>query len=516
MAAQLGLRCRDVFDIDRMSRHCADSTHPPLLTGGEQLVLQRQGECVDLIHERGAFGGRFEDASLGSLASVKAPTPAKGGAMRTFTSSICVCFLTLSLVWSAFVWADVVTDWNANASKPASTGCIDALNESRMYAMMHIAIHDAVNAIDRRFQPYILDPPEKSGASVEAAVATAAHDVLIAVLDQLSLEPVSGCLSEAMKVVDDDYTAAIDDIEDGDPKTRGKDIGHAAAAVVLALRVADGSDTPFFDFGYPDGTKPGEYRSPTGSPLALAPGWGDITPFVLKDSAQFRPGPPYAVTSKKYTADFNEVKRRGVKEGSTRTDEETEIARFWLESSPLQWNRIARTVSAASGLNLWENARLFALLNMALADGYVGSWETKYHYNYWRPQTAIQLAAGDGNPDTIADPNWEPLDPTPPFPDYDSGHSVQGGVASEVLRRVFDTDQVSFTTCSLTLKEPENRCGGPHEVRRSYSSFSQAADENGLSRILVGYHFRKAVEDGITHGRKIGKHTVQHFLKPVN
>jgi hypothetical protein len=243
---------------------------------------------------------------------------------------------------------------------------------------------------------------------------------------------------------------------------------------------------------------------------------GDITPFVLKDSAQFRPGSPYAVTSKKYTADFNEVKRRGVKEGSTRTDEETEIARFWLESSPLRWNRIARTVSAASGLNLWENARLFALLNMALADGYVGSWETKYHYNYWRPQTAIQLAASDGNPDTIADPNWEPLDPTPPFPDYDSGHSVQGGVASEVLRRVFETDQVSFTTCSLTLNEPEKRCGGAHEVLRSYSSFSQAADENGLSRILVGYHFRKAVEEGITHGRKIGKHTVQHFLKPVN
>jgi hypothetical protein len=171
---------------------------------------------------------------------------------------------------------------------------------------------------------------------------------------------------------------------------------------------------------------------------------------VLEDSAQFRPGPPYVATSKQYTADFDEVKRRGVKEGSTRMPEETQIAHFWLESSPLQWNRIARTVSAASGLNRWENAQLFALLNMALADGDVGSWETKYHYNFWRPQTAIQFAATDGNPDTIADLDWEPLDPTPPFPDYDSAHSVEGGAAAEVLLRIFKTDQVSFETCSLT------------------------------------------------------------------
>jgi hypothetical protein len=243
---------------------------------------------------------------------------------------------------------------------------------------------------------------------------------------------------------------------------------------------------------------------------------GECHPLRAQGQCQFRPGPPYAVTSEEYTADFDEVKRRGVKEGSTRMPEETQIAYFWLESSPLQWNRIARTVSAASGLNPWENAWLFALLNMALADGDVGTGETKYHYNYWRPQTAIQFAATDGNPDTIADPDWEPLDPTPPLPDYDSGHSVKGGAAAEVLQRVFETDQVSFETCSLTLPITEERCEGTHEVRRSYSSFSQAADENGLSRILVGYHFRKAVEEGITHGRKIGKHTVQHLLKPVN
>jgi hypothetical protein len=438
--------------------------------------------------------------------------------MRTFTPGICICFLTVSLVWSALVWADAVTDWNANAGKPASVGCNIQPHESRMYAMMHIAIHDALNAIERRFQPYILDLPETPGASVEAAVATAARDVLVPVLGQLSLELLAACIPAAIDGVEADYAAALNDIADGTSKTQGIVIGRAAAAVVLALRIADGSDTPVLDFNYPDGTEPGEYRSPPGFPpnFAALTGWGNVTPFVLTDSAQFRPGPPYAVTSEEYTADFDEVKRRGVKEGSTRTPEETQIAYFWLESSPLQWNRIARTVSAASGLNQWENAQLFALLNMALADGDVGTGETKVHYNYWRPQTAIQLAASDGNPDTIADPDWEPLDPTPPLPDYDSAHSVEGGAAAEVLQRVFETDQISFSTCSLSLPLPEEQCDGANEVLRSYSSFSQAADENGVSRILVGFHFRKAVQEGIQHGRKIGKRAVEHFLKPVH
>jgi hypothetical protein len=165
---------------------------------------------------------------------------------------------------------------------------------------------------------------------------------------------------------------------------------------------------------------------------------------------------------------------------------------------------------------MWENARLFALLNMALADGYIGSWETKYHYNYWRPETAIRTAETDGNPDTIADPMWEPLEPTPGIPDYDSGHSVQGGAGAQVLKRFFETDEVSFSACSLTLPLPEEQCSGSQEVRRSFSSFTQAAQENGVSRILVGFHFRKAVEEGIKHGRKIGNRAVNLFLRPVH
>ena len=179
----------------------------------------------------------------------------------------------------------------------------------------------------------------------------------------------------------------------------------------------------------------------------------------------------------------------GVKLGSTRTTEQTQIAYFWAESLPLVWNRIARAVSASEGLDLWENTRLFGLLNMAMADGYIGTFEAKYHYNYWRPVTAIQLADTDGNPYTIADPAWEPLLPTPPVPDYDSGHSVEGGAAAYVLKGFFKDDDISFTACNLTLPVVEERCGGTSEVRRSFTSFTQAAEENGLSLIYNDFIF---------------------------
>ncbi len=151
---------------------------------------------------------------------------------------------------------------------------------------------------------------------------------------------------------------------------------------------------------------------------------------------------------------------------------------------------------------------------MALADGYVGSFDTKYHYDYWRPVTAIRAADGDGNPDTRVDPTWTPLVTTPPIPDYDSAHSVEGGAAAQVFQRFFGTDRIGFATCSLTLP-PGSRCGDASRVSRAYSSFSQAAAENGLSRILVGFHFRKAVVKGIRHGSKIGNRAVNRVLRPV-
>jgi PAP2 superfamily len=414
---------------------------------------------------------------------------------------------------------DAVTAWNANAGEAAIAAGLaptnNPLHESRLYAVMHLAIHDALNAIDRRSRPYAVDLPANPGASPEATVAAAARDVLVPLLTQLP-PPFVG--AAGVMSVEADYTDALAAIPDGPAKTQGVELGQAAAQALLALRAADGSDTPLFVSAYPQGTDPGEYRFTPGFAFVFAPGWADVTPFVLNDSSQFRPGPPFAVTSKKYTADFNEVKALGgddITTPSARTADETEIALFWVESSPLQWNRIARTVSGSEGLDMWENARLFGLLNMALADGYIGSFETKYHYNYWRPVTAIQTAETDGNPSTSADPTWTPLVPTPPIPDYDSAHSVEGGAAAGVLKRFFGTDDIGFTTCSLTLPAGST-CTDASPVLRSYTSFSQAEEENGLSRILVGFHFRDAVETGIKHGEKIGERAVNLYLRPAH
>jgi hypothetical protein len=337
----------------------------------------------------------------------------------------------------------------------------------------------------------------------------------VPVINQLPVPP--ACPPAGIARAEADYAAALALIPDGVAKTLGIQIGQAAAAAIVALRAADGSEAPLFDPNYPQGTEPGEFRFPPGTNVAFGTNWGKVTPFILQHASQFRPGPPFKVTSKKYAADFNEIKRLGgdgILTPSERTAEQTEIARFWLESSPLAWNRIARTVSADRGLALWENARLFGLLNLALADGYVGTADTKGYYNFWRPVTAVHLANADGNPDTVGDSAWTPLEPNYPNPDYDSGHSLEGGAAAEVFRQFFGTDNISFKACSFTLPAGQ-RCMDPSPVLRQYNSFSQAAEENALSRILVGLHFRDATEAGLKHGQKIANRTVNLFLRPV-
>ena len=294
-------------------------------------------------------------------------------------------------------------------------------------------------------------------------------------------------------------------------------MGQAAAAAILHLRAHDGAVGPFLNFACPQDTNPGDYQCTPGTPFIAFQVWNNVIPFVLKHSSQFRPGPPYAVDTKKYTADFNEVKSLGgddVTTPSARTADQTEIALFWWESSPLKWNRIARTVSADKGLYLWENARLFGLLNLALADGYIAMVDTKNHYNYWRPITAIRTGATDGNPDTAGDPTWTPLRPTPANQDYASGHSIEGGAAAEVLKQFFGTDRISFEDCGVTLVA--RTCSDPSPVLRSYTSFSQAAAENAYSRILIGFHFRKSVEEGTDYGRQIGKRAANLYLRPVD
>jgi hypothetical protein len=421
---------------------------------------------------------------------------------------------------------DAVLTWSENAGKAATAACIapvdNPLHESRMYAMMHIAIHDAVNAIDRRSRPYAFDVPLQPDASPDAAVAAAARGVLVALIGQLPPELSSQpCIDAGVASAEADYAAALAEIPEGEAKDQGIELGQEAADAILTLRATDGAVGPFVNPVCPQDTDPGEYQCTPGTPFVVFEVWENVTPFVLKDSSQFRPGPPYELDSEQYTADFNEVKSLGgdnMTTPSLRTDDQTEIALFWWESSPLKWNRIARTISPGQGLDLWDNARLFGLLNMALADGYIAMVDGKNHYNFWRPVTAIQNGDTDGNPDTAGDPAWTPLRGTPPDQDYPSGHSIEGGAGAEVLKQFFGTDEISFQDCSATLPMPgdDTTCDGSSPVFRSYSTFTQAADENAFSRILIGFHFRKAVEEGTAYGRKIGNRAVDRYLCPVH
>jgi hypothetical protein len=427
-------------------------------------------------------------------------------------------------VFAAPAGGDAVTVWNAHAGVAATNACIapldDPFHESRMYAMMHLAIHDALNAIDRRFQPYVLDKPAEPGASPDAAVAAAARDVLVPLLGQLPRELpfiTQSCIDASIASVEAAYTAALAALPDAPAKTQGIAVGQAAAAAILARRATDGAVGPFLNSNCPQESPPGKYQCTPGFRFIAFEVWGKVNPFVLQDSAQFRPGPPYALNDKNYTADFNEVKSLGgdgLATPSARTADQTEIAYFWWESSPLKWNRIARAVSVNTGSTPWQNARLFGLLNMALADGYVAMSATKNHYNYWRPVTAIRTGETDGNSDTVGDPAWTPLRPTPPNQDYASGHAIQGGAGAEVLKQVFGTDGISFQDCGVKLPAGST-CADQSPVLRPYTSFSQAAAENAYSRILIGFHFRKSIEVGTQYGRKIGERAATNYLRPA-
>jgi hypothetical protein len=441
----------------------------------------------------------------------------RAGRRRAALLTLAAISLTATLV-PAQASSAVTTDpnavqrWNAVAARAALAACLspgnDPLHESRMYALASLAAHDALNAVDRRYASYASHPSGGSGADTDAAVAAASRTALVAALADLPPE-FAECRAASLALVEDAYTAELTGVGDGPAKDLGVAVGTAAAAAVLATRVDDGSDTPIIvdASGYQQGTEPGEWRFTPDRPFAFAPGWGEVRPFALRGGQARHVDQPYPLRSRAYARDLETVKRLGgdgITTPSARTPDQTQAARFWIESSPLQWNRIARSVAVDRRLDSWESARLFSLLDMALADGYVASFGVKYANPFWRPVTAIREAATDGNRRTTADPTWTPLDTTPPIPDHDSAHAVQGGAAAAVLARTLGTDDLSFRTCSLTLPEGQ-RCDDGSPVLRSYASFSQAAQENADSRVWVGYHFPHASRTGLAHGYQIGR-----------
>ena len=270
--------------------------------------------------------------------------------------------------------------------------------------MVQLAVHDALNAIDRRYTPYAYSPSEDPTASAPAAVATAAHDVLV---EQVPAQTA---------VVNAAWSASLSLVAPGASKDNGIAIGHSSAAAMVALRANDGASVVI---AYTPGTLPGQWQptqnpappSPAGAELlpAVLPGWGNVTPFVLHDGAQFRPDGPPSLTSEVYTQDFDQVKAIGEQFSTVRTADQSTIARFWYEGSPNMWNRITRNVAASHSLDSWENARVLALVNVAMADGFIAGFNAKYYFSFWRPVTAIREADADGNDDTVSDAELEHL-----------------------------------------------------------------------------------------------------------
>lgn len=410
-----------------------------------------------------------------------------------------------------------VLDWNEAATRAASAACLapndNPLNESRMYAMAQLAVHDALNAIDRRADSYGPALTARRSASPRAAVAAAAHDTLVSAIAEIQAPVPQSCRDAGVASVDRFYAAQLHQLRDGRSKRRGLAVGHRAADQIIALRRGDGADTPLVVASFPQGTTPGVWRFTPDVPFAFAPGWGRVKPFGLRDADQFSGAGPLRLTSGRYARDLNEIKALGgdgVTTPTRRSAEQTEIALFWLESSPTMWNRIGRQLAASHRLDGWQQARLLGQLNVALADGYIASFAKKYEELFWRPVTAIRQAGSDSNPRTEPDPTWTPLRTTPPIPDHDSAHAVEGGAAAGVLRSFFGTDRLRFAVCSDSL--PDGACGSDDPTLRRFRSVTRAAGENAVSRVYVGFHFRYATEVGTRHGLAIGTWAATHTL----
>jgi len=370
------------------------------------------------------------------------------------------------------------------------------IHPTRSFAMMHAAIYDAVNAIDRTHKPYFI---RLSGvprsASQDAAAAAAAHDVLVALYPNFQ------------STLDSQLQTSLAPIPEGADKSAGVQAGETVAAQILALRKHDGSDAQPIPYVF--GTAPGDYQStpPNFPKQPQFTHWSHVAPFALERGNQFRPGPPPALTSDTYSDAFNEVKALGIANGTASTPDQALTGRFWNGAIQNYWNEISQTAALAHNLTTAESARLFALLNLALADDVIAFYDAKYVYNFWRPVTAIRSAATDDNPDTAADPNWLPeVGNTTPDPSYPGAHAVISASGAAVLISFLGRDHFDFVVTSEVLPG----------VQRSFNRISDAEEEATLSRIFAGVHFRPDLTVGNRLGAEIADFVVDNFLTPAS
>ena len=354
-------------------------------------------------------------------------------------------------------------------------------------AIFQLAMHDAVNGITGEYETYLSPPAAPENASPLAAAISAAHHAL------KSLFPGNDSL------LDTQYfnSLAAQGLSPADP---GIDFGRSAAAAILAARANDHSAQAKFNYDALGAGTPGVWVRPANT-AALLPGWGNVTPFVLRSGSQFRPEAPPALDSEEYAKDYNEIKQIGVKSGSTRSAEQSDIARFWRASPTAIWNPVLTQVVQTRNLDLSEKVRLFALFYLAAADASIACWEAKYAYNFWRPETAIRNGEFDGNDSTAGDPAWLPFITTPPHPEYPSAHSTNSSAMAKILTSTFDDNP--GVTIVVTISG----------ITRTWNTFSEAVQEVIDARVYSGIHFRNSDVVGARMGRQVAQFVSKHALR---
>ena len=381
--------------------------------------------------------------------------------------------------------ADAITDWDAKATVVASPAALG----QRELAIVDIAMFDAVNSIDRRYRPYLVQLPAAATVSREAAAASAAATALAALHPQNA----------------GDFKAALSDYLSGLSASSevilgGAELGAAVANKLVGSRANDGATDPDL---YRPRTSPGVYV-PTAPVVAAT--WPTLRPFALQAPAQFRPGPPVALSSAEWAADYNEVKDYGARASLKRTPEQTETAKFWLMTGPQAYHPIARQIISARGLSLIDSARFMAIYALALTDAYIAVFDAKYHYEFWRPVTAIRNGDLDGNPETEIDPTWQPLDATPMHPEYPCAHCILSGTAAAVIESLSRGKDLP----ELTLTSPT----APGVTHR-WSSLDSFTTEVANARVWAGFHYRSSTRVGADMGRQVGRYITEHVMQPV-
>jgi hypothetical protein len=405
-----------------------------------------------------------------------------------------VAVLATLLAIPVGVRADAVADWNAIAvqataippARPGPSGVLDI-------AMVQAAVYDAVQAIEGRYEPYHVQIPGATG-SPAAAAAKAAHDVLV---NRFPAQTASLDLTYQNYLTTHGLSAT-------DP---GVAVGATAAAGIIALRAGDGSFPVPAPPPFIGGTDPGVWRAPSLAGM-VAPWLGDVTPFTLTSPSQFLAPPPPPLTSHQYARDYDEVKALGALTGSSRTAEQTDMAQFWAGNFVGMWNRVVRDLAAEHVDDIADSSRLFALADMAMADAIITSWNSKSHYVFWRPITAIREGENDGNPLTAGDPTWTPLITTPAYPDHTSGANNITAAATRSLALFFGTNSMTFSVTTTNT-------GPTVQDTRTFTHFTDAAEEVVDARIYLGIHFRFADVEARKQGKHVANWAFSHFLKPV-